>query len=240
MIAIANRRFFYFVGVLILMATSGCATAFVRSESTVDPKHVYPATVFDARFFWESGIKGKNLFASANAEDQMGLFARFAYGTGAVIDLPFSIAVDTVLLPLDLFKAQPAATNSFVSDRTSHTRITDCGNNLPPVGTEFGEPYATNVVVIWKLKHYVVGWVTSSQAGEQAQFLNEPNDDYRWKVDGFVMEIVEPPKYAGQIIGAHFDGSGTTDPYSFYKMGVRYKEDVPKSAIGHMKPSMCR
>jgi hypothetical protein len=51
------------MGAASVLITSGCATAFVRSESTVDPKHVFPATAFDAQFFWEAGVKGEPLIA---------------------------------------------------------------------------------------------------------------------------------------------------------------------------------
>lgn len=49
----------YVLGVACITLTSGCATAFVRSKSTGDPEHVYPATTLDAFFFWNCAILGK-------------------------------------------------------------------------------------------------------------------------------------------------------------------------------------
>jgi|GEM_PF-3493985 len=83
--------------------TSGCATLFVRSESTVDSKHVYPATVFDAQIFWECGIKGEPPMAMPDPAYRSKPLTRFAFGVGSVIDLPFSIVTDTIMLPVDLY-----------------------------------------------------------------------------------------------------------------------------------------
>ena len=98
------RRTVHILGVASTVIMSGCATSFVRSKNTVDPQHVFPATTFDAQFFWDSGIKGRPLFATADPDDRNGLATRFAYGVGAVVDLPLSIAFDTILLPVDLFR----------------------------------------------------------------------------------------------------------------------------------------
>ena len=90
------------MGAAILLLTSGCATVFVRSKSTVDPQHVFPATAFDGQFFWHSAIKGEPLFATVDPNERLNPVARFAYGVGSIIDLPFSIVFDTILLPVDL------------------------------------------------------------------------------------------------------------------------------------------
>jgi len=37
--------------------------------------------------------------------------ARLAYGVGTIIDLPFSIAFDTILLPMDLFRLKTPGEN---------------------------------------------------------------------------------------------------------------------------------
>jgi uncharacterized protein YceK len=110
------RRAFQIVGMASVVITSGCATTFVRSNSTVDPQHVFPATTFDARFFWESGVKGEPLFASADPKVRNGPVTRLAYVTGAIVDLPISIALDTILLPVDLFWPGNTAPNSSVSE----------------------------------------------------------------------------------------------------------------------------
>src|SRR6185436_19644503 len=105
------RSAFYIIGMASVVITSGCATAFVRSKSTVEPEHVYPATAFDARFFWESGVKGEPLFATTDPNDRNSPMARLAFGTGAIIDLPFSVVFDTLLIPVDLFRPKTVAEN---------------------------------------------------------------------------------------------------------------------------------
>jgi uncharacterized protein YceK len=90
----------------LVMMTSGCATAFVRSKDTVETHHVFPATRFDGEFFWESGVKGEPLFVEVDGEKRNNPVARCAYMLGAIIDMPFSIAFDTLLLPVDLARGE--------------------------------------------------------------------------------------------------------------------------------------
>lgn len=85
-----------------VITTSGCATAFVRSGNAVEPDQIFPATALDAHFFWNAGIKGESLLASVDPNEKNSPLARLAYAAGSIIDLPFSIALDTVLLPIDL------------------------------------------------------------------------------------------------------------------------------------------
>ena len=92
-----------------VLATSGCATAFVRSKNTVDPQHVFPATAFDGEFVFEAGLKGEPLFAPADPKARNSPPARVAFCVGAIIDLPFSVVFDTILLPADLFRARAPA-----------------------------------------------------------------------------------------------------------------------------------
>ena len=96
------KRLFGVITAVVIMMTSGCATSFVRSKSTVDPQHVFPATVFDAKFFWEAGVKGEPLLATTDPEARRNPLTRFACILGAIIDTPFSIVFDTLLLPVDL------------------------------------------------------------------------------------------------------------------------------------------
>jgi len=93
-------------GCLLIMC--GCATSVVRSNSSVNTRHVFPATALDAEFFWKSGIKGETLFAATDPNDRNSGGVRFAYGLGTIIDTPFSIMVDTLLLPVDLARSKPA------------------------------------------------------------------------------------------------------------------------------------
>jgi uncharacterized protein YceK len=85
-----------------LLLGCGCATAFVRSSSTVEPEQVFPATAFDAEFFWKAGVKGEPLFATADPKQKNHPVARIAYGIGGMVDLPISLVFDTLLLPVDL------------------------------------------------------------------------------------------------------------------------------------------
>src|SRR5262245_24024978 len=96
------KKVFHVIGVAGVLMTSGCATAFVRSKSTVDPEHAFPATAFDAQCFWNAGVKGEPLFATVDPTQKNNPVARVAYAVGGVIDLPFSILFDTILLPVDL------------------------------------------------------------------------------------------------------------------------------------------
>jgi uncharacterized protein YceK len=94
-----------------LLVGSGCATAFLRSGGT-EPEHAFPAATFDAQFFWHQGIKGEPLFISLPTKDRSNSFGRSARnigasisaGVGAIIDTPFSVALDTILFPLDLLR----------------------------------------------------------------------------------------------------------------------------------------
>ena len=86
--------------------TSGCATVLVRSPDAGAPEHVFPATVFDAQMFWEAGVNGEPLFVRVDPDERNNSFARVAFGLGSMIDAPFSIAFDTILLPVDLIRAK--------------------------------------------------------------------------------------------------------------------------------------
>jgi uncharacterized protein YceK len=97
---------FYIIGAASLLFTSGCATAFVRPKSTVEPRHVFPATAFDGQLFWRSGVRGEPLFATADPKERLNPVARFACGVGCIFDLPFSVVFDTILLPFDLTRGR--------------------------------------------------------------------------------------------------------------------------------------
>lgn len=104
------------------MAASGCATAIVRSDSTVTSQHIFPATTIDAQFFWDIGLRGKPLFASADPNARCGPVAKLGYSVGAIADSPFSVAFDTLLLPVDLIRSRSQAkepeTESGVASRS--------------------------------------------------------------------------------------------------------------------------
>jgi uncharacterized protein YceK len=101
------RKAVQIVATASIMITSGCATALVRDAGK--PQHVFPATTFNAQFFWDCGVKGKPLFATLDRNKRNHPVARVANGIGAIVDLPFSIASDTILLPVDLFQSKTDA-----------------------------------------------------------------------------------------------------------------------------------
>ena len=89
-----------------VLITSGCAATFVRSQNTIEPQHIFPATTLDAWFFWDAGVKGAPLFATFDPHQKNGPVTRLAYGVGAIIDSPFSIVFDTLLVPVDVFRSK--------------------------------------------------------------------------------------------------------------------------------------
>ncbi len=93
------------------MLTSGCATAFVRSENAVHSQHVFPATALDAQFLWHNGLKGEPLFATIDPNERNRPPARIAYTLGAVVDFPVSVVFDTILVPVDLMRSKAPAEN---------------------------------------------------------------------------------------------------------------------------------
>ena len=72
------RKLLYVLGVAGVMTTSGCATALVRSKSTVGFQHVFPATAFDGQFFFKAGVKGDPLFAMVDPKEKNTPVARLA------------------------------------------------------------------------------------------------------------------------------------------------------------------
>ncbi len=95
----------------VLALTGGCATVFVRSENTVQSQRVFPTTAFDAQFLWHSGFKGEPWFAATDPSERNGPAARMAYTLGAVVDFPFSVVFDTILVPVDLIRSGAPAEN---------------------------------------------------------------------------------------------------------------------------------
>jgi uncharacterized protein YceK len=83
---------------------SSCATGFVRSDSADQPNHVFPATKFDAEAFWRLGVKGEPPLTMVDPNLKNSLGERLVYGTGAVIDCPFSVITDVILLPSDIIR----------------------------------------------------------------------------------------------------------------------------------------
>jgi uncharacterized protein YceK len=84
--------------------SSGCATIFIRSDSASLPKHVYPATAFDAQFFWGCSVRGRHPIDTPDSTTQIHPMTRVAFGVGSTIDFPFSIVTDTIFFPADLYR----------------------------------------------------------------------------------------------------------------------------------------
>jgi len=98
--------------ILAVLFASGCATYNVRlsgreyvpeSHSRMYPERVYPATVEDAR--WISFLLLAPLAVAVSSDEPgscwMALCA-FPIGLVGIIDMPFSLVSDTIMLPLDL------------------------------------------------------------------------------------------------------------------------------------------
>ncbi|RBP47899.1 uncharacterized protein DUF1375 [Roseimicrobium gellanilyticum] len=85
----------------LVASLSSCATALVRQDNPTKVEHPYPATAFDIGFFWAAGIQGEPLMAMADPNARNSTGERLMYGAGSIVDLPVSVALDTVLLPFD-------------------------------------------------------------------------------------------------------------------------------------------
>ncbi len=87
-----------------LLAMSSCATVLVRSGNEVEPAHVFPATKIDACFFWDVGIKGDPFLKHPSVKSSP--CQRLRDGVGAIMDFPFSVVTDSILLPSDLIRIE--------------------------------------------------------------------------------------------------------------------------------------
>lgn len=81
---------------------SSCSTAFVRGGGDDGFERFYPATTFNAGLVWEASIKGNLPIAMAEDEEKAPIVSRLMFLVGGVVDLPFSVAFDTLLLPWDI------------------------------------------------------------------------------------------------------------------------------------------
>lgn len=96
----------------LVLLNSSCATLLVRTDATDRNEHVYPATVVDAEGIWDCGVKGQHPMVIENPKARMNPFARTAFGLAFLIDMPFSIISDTVMLGPDVYRlyiAKPGA-----------------------------------------------------------------------------------------------------------------------------------
>ena len=89
---------------------SSCATTIVRTESRPHSTPVYPATAFDGEFVWETSVKGRPLAPTCLLHRLLkqdcpknGPIGRLAALAAGIIDLPFSLVSDTLVLPKDIW-----------------------------------------------------------------------------------------------------------------------------------------
>jgi uncharacterized protein YceK len=80
----------------LVVGMSGCATSIARCDRASHP--VYPATRLDGYFFGASLTDGETF------SGYMKWWERPIFLTGSVIDLPFSLVLDTLMLPLDIMQ----------------------------------------------------------------------------------------------------------------------------------------
>jgi hypothetical protein len=114
------------------------------------------------------------------------------------------------------------------------------------------------VTVVCELRYYLVGHVTSISPTNRLQIvcndgtnlacsISEPlallqraDTNVLWEIGGFVLQIVEPREYAGQVLTAHFDGPlASGDPFKAFAFGRRYKMDVSQKFIGGTNFGVC-
>lgn len=114
------------------------------------------------------------------------------------------------------------------------------------------------VTVVCELRYYLVGHVTSLSPTNRLQVvrndgtnlictISEPLSLLRradtnlvWEIGGFVLQIVAPAEYAGQILTAHFDGiPASGDPFRAFAFDRRYQMDVSRKFIGGTNFGLC-
>ncbi len=135
--------------------------------------------------------------------------------------------------------------------------LASCAKPRPgtPRITSFAGPFSTNrATVIFEVRYYVsrppgtVGAFPkhlSMLQNSGTNFKCSVEAPYRlsqgtnglspFDVTGFVMQIVEPPKYAGQVLTARYDGYGSSgDPFAGLAVGTRYQATIDVAAIGYL------
>ncbi len=95
----------FLLATAVTLFMSGCASMFVRSDSTVPIEHVYPATTIDAQVVWEGGVTGMPPLVMTDPDYRTGIGTRLLFFVCGIIDVPFSVVIDTFCLPFDLYSA---------------------------------------------------------------------------------------------------------------------------------------
>jgi uncharacterized protein YceK len=87
------------VALIALLVCSGCGSLLVQHNSKAGP---YPGTRLDAHSIAHPSFDGISLGGHSDPKSSGGSFSPVAL-VGGIIDLPFSAALDTLLLPVDLW-----------------------------------------------------------------------------------------------------------------------------------------
>jgi uncharacterized protein YceK len=100
------RLFLVIIPLLLFFAPTGCASLGVRTGMYSERADLYPATAVDAGILTYVVTKPfiSQLDPTFSPDAQEGLVYLFV--PASIIDLPFAVAVDTLLLPYDLHKAR--------------------------------------------------------------------------------------------------------------------------------------
>jgi hypothetical protein len=97
------------------------------------------------------------------------------------------------------------------------------------------------VTVVAEPKFYVSGaFAHDAGRGDELELFRKPDRDWMLEVDGFILEVVRPPEYAGRIIGMHHDGPlASGNPYKLWEVGRRYEFKIHKDFIGKLSFRIC-
>ncbi len=124
-------------------------------------------------------------------------------------------------------------------------------NSPPEVRFPFSAYDSPAASVVCELRYYLIGHVTSIRRtnhlevvrsnvtnltcsiGEPLRLIQTADTNLLWDVGGFILQIVEPKDFAGQVLTVHFDGVlASGDPFKAFVPGKRYRMDVSQKDIG--------
>ncbi|MBX3450210.1 MAG: YceK/YidQ family lipoprotein [Planctomycetaceae bacterium] len=100
------RLFLVIIPLLLSFAQTGCASLGVRTGMYSERADLYPATAVDAGVVAYVATRpfASQMDPTFTPDAQEGLVYLFL--PASIIDLPFAVAVDTLLLPYDIHKAR--------------------------------------------------------------------------------------------------------------------------------------
>ncbi len=77
--------------------------------------------------------------------------------------------------------------------------------------------------------------------GDPAKLYRTTNGLSPFEINGFVLQVVAPPQYAGQLLTAHFDGPlASGNPLKAFSFGKRYQINLGEKALGELGFHLCR